>query len=161
MKIALRNLFGALLVSGSVLTGLPVGLPEASAQVYFAPTTITTITRDARASVFGYVKNAWQVSSGQTATDMGAHRAWALSQPDATVAQEIERLTNLVMAHLRKLAKDRLVEVFAQIKQGALVAANKAAGHSLDSHRSWARGQTDGTLRGEIVRIALAGSTAF
>lgn len=157
MNTALRNLFRTLLLGVALL----VGLPEASAQVAFLAPSSTTVTKDTRASVFGYVKNASQVSSGQSATDLEAHRRWALGQTDAVLAQEIDRLVNVVMGNLRKLTKDKLVEVFAQLKHGALLAANKASGHSLSSHRGWAGGQTDATLRGEIVRMALAGSQSF
>lgn len=157
MKNARSTLFATLLVGGALL----VGAPEASAQVYFLPKAGPAVAKEAQANVFGYVKNAWQVSAGQAATDMEAHRRWARGEADATVAGEIDRLTDQVMANVRKLNKDKLVEVFAQLKQGAVTAANKTAGHTLDTHRNWARGQSDDVLRGEIVRIALAGAKAF
>jgi hypothetical protein len=119
------------------------------------------ITKEQQANVFAYVKNAWQVSNGQTATDLEAHRRWARGQTDAVVKGEVDRLVDATLGNIRKQGKAKLVEVFANMKQGAVTVANKEAGHTLASHTNWANGQTEETLRGEISRITLAGAKAF
>ncbi|HZI04146.1 MAG TPA: hypothetical protein VEZ71_09005 [Archangium sp.] len=154
--VSLRHFAGQLLVLGVMFffSG------NAQAQTYFL-TGGPEITQEQRANVFAYVKNAWQVADGKSATDLEAHRRWARGQTAAVVNDEVDSLVDLTMAKVRRLGKDRLQQVFANLKQGAVIAGNKAGGHSLETHLNWAREQTEDTLRTEIVRIALAGYKAF
>lgn len=154
--VSLRNFVGQLLVLGVMFffTG------NAHAQTSFF-TGGPALTHEQRANVFAYVKNAWQVADGRSATDLEAHRRWARGETDAVVNGEVDYLVDLVMGKVRRLDKETLEEVFAYIKQGSLIAGNVDAGHGLELHLNWAREQTEETLRGEIVRIALAGSRAF
>ncbi|QRN93193.1 hypothetical protein JRI60_28775 [Archangium violaceum] len=154
--VSFRNLAARLLVLGVMFffTG------NARAQTWFL-TGGPEITQEQRANVFAYVKNAWQVADGRSATDLEAHRRWARGQTDAVVNGEVDYLVDLVMGKVRRLDRYRLEEVFANIKQGALIAGNVEAGHSLELHLNWAREQTEDTLRSEIARIALAGYAAF
>lgn len=154
--VSLRNVVGQLLVLGVMFffSG------NAQAQTSFL-TGGPEITHEQRANVFAYVKNAWQVANGGSATDLEAHRRWARDQTDAVVNGEVDYLVDQVMGKVRRLNKATLEVVFAYIKQGAVIAGNVEAGQSLDLHLNWARGQTEETLRGEIVRIALAGYAAF
>jgi hypothetical protein len=101
------------------------------------------------------------VANGGSATDLEAHRRWARGESEAVVNGEVDYLVDLTMGKVRRLDKETLEVVFAYIKQGALIAGNVEAGHSLEAHLNWAHGQTEEALRGEIVRIALAGYQAF
>jgi hypothetical protein len=154
--VSLRNVVGQLLVLGVMFffSG------NAQAQTSFL-TGGPEITQEQRANVFAYVKNAWQVANGGPATDLEAHRRWARGQTTAVVNGEVDYLVDLMMGKVRRLDKETLEEVFANIKQGAVIAGNVEQGHSLASHLNWAYGQTEETLREEIVRIALAGYRAF
>ncbi|HZH17385.1 MAG TPA: hypothetical protein VE057_23720 [Archangium sp.] len=154
--VSLRHVVGPLAVMGVLF----LFSGEAQAQTSFF-TGGPVITKEQQANVFAYVKNAWQVSDGKTATDLEAHRGWARGQTEAVLKGEIDRLVNVTLGNIRKLTKARLVEVFANMKQGAVIAGNKEAGHTLALHTGWANGQTEETLRGEIARIALAGAKAF
>ncbi|HYO69429.1 MAG TPA: hypothetical protein VEU33_25460 [Archangium sp.] len=154
--VSLRHVVGPL----AVLSVLFMFSGQAQAQTSFF-TGGPAITKEQQANVFAYVKNAWQVSDGKTATDLELHRGWARGQTDAVVRGEIDRLVNVTLGNIRKLGKAKLVEVFANLKQGAVIAGNKEAGHTLGSHTNWANEQTEETLRGEIARIALAGAKAF
>lgn len=154
--VSLRNVVGQLLVLGVMFffTG------NAQAQTSFL-TGGPEITHEQRADVFAYVKNAWQVADGGSATDLEAHRRWARGETDAVVNGEVDYLVDQVMGKVRGLDKATLEVVFAYLKQGAVIAGNVAEGQSLEAHLNWASGQTEETLRGEVVRIALAGYRAF
>lgn len=154
--VALRHFAGQLLVLGVMFffSG------NAQAQTHFL-TGGPEITHEQRANVFAYVKNAWQVADGKSATDLEAHRRWARGQTAAVVNGEVDYLVDQTMAKVRRLGRDRLQHVFAYLKQGAVIAGNMEEGHSLETHLNWALEQTEETLRTEIVRIALAGYTAF
>ncbi|WP_257451572.1 hypothetical protein [Archangium lipolyticum] len=154
--VSLRHVVGPMAVLGVLF----LFSGEARAQTSFF-TGGPAITKEQQASVFAYVKNAWQVSDGKTATDVEVHRQWARGQTEAVLKGEIDRLVNVTLGNIRKIGKARLVEVFANLKQGAAIAANKEAGHTLAGHTGWANGQTEETLRGEVARIALAGAKAI
>ena len=119
------------------------------------------LTGEQRANVFAYVKNAWQISEGKAATDVEAHRSWARGQAEAVVKGELEWMVDPVLAKLRHEIKDKLQNVFAQLKQGALFSGQKESSGNLELHQNWAKGQSEDTLRSEIARIVLAGNKAF
>ncbi|AKI98519.1 hypothetical protein ATI61_12283 [Archangium gephyra] len=154
--VSLRHLAGQLLVLGMMF----LFSGNAQAQTYFL-TGGPELTQEQRANVFAYVKNAWQLADGKSATDLEAHRRWARGQTATVVNGEVDFLVDQTMAKVRRLGKDKLQQVFANLKQGAVIAGNKAEGHSLETHLNWAREQTEEAIRGELVRIALAGYKAF
>ncbi|MDA8032321.1 MAG: hypothetical protein MPK62_14590 [Alphaproteobacteria bacterium] len=106
---------------------------------------------------FSYLKQGRLILGEKTGPQhsINSHLGWAKGQNKKVLTDEILRLIIVsyeeVINH-PSLSKEKLNSAFAHIKQAQLIINRKTGRqHSLNSHKSWGRGQTPLTLKKEIA----------